>query len=57
MQLGSKHVETPFIELGQIVTIIYFIYFFVVIFTAGLLENSLVDLKTFINKKSISKNI
>ena len=51
MQLGAKHVETPFNELGQIVTISYFTYFIVVIFTIGLLENSFIDLKTFINKK------
>ncbi|EAA66784.1 hypothetical protein AN9479.2 [Aspergillus nidulans FGSC A4] len=28
MQIGAKHVETPFIEFGQISTIIYFAYFF-----------------------------
>jgi ubiquinol-cytochrome c reductase cytochrome b subunit len=27
MQLGAKHVESPFIEFGQISTIIYFSYF------------------------------
>ena len=27
MQLGAKHVESPFIELGQISTILYFSHF------------------------------
>ena len=27
MILGAKHVESPFIELGQIFTLLYFIYF------------------------------
>ena len=27
MQLGAKHVESPFIEFGQISTAIYFAYF------------------------------
>ena len=27
MQLGAKHVETPFIELGQISTVLYFSHF------------------------------
>jgi len=31
MQLGAKHVEFPFIELGQIATIIYFSYFLIII--------------------------
>jgi ubiquinol-cytochrome c reductase cytochrome b subunit len=53
MQLGAKHVETPFIELGQIVTIIYFAYFIIAIFIIGILENSFIDLKTYINNYKI----
>jgi ubiquinol-cytochrome c reductase cytochrome b subunit len=44
MQLGAKHVESPFIEFGQISTIIYFSYFLVVVPIISLLENSLIDL-------------
>jgi ubiquinol-cytochrome c reductase cytochrome b subunit len=44
MQLGAKHVETPFIEFGQISTIIYFAYFFVIVPVISLIENSLVEL-------------
>jgi ubiquinol-cytochrome c reductase cytochrome b subunit len=31
MILGAKHVESPYIELGQIFTSLYFIYFLVFI--------------------------
>jgi ubiquinol-cytochrome c reductase cytochrome b subunit len=50
MQLGAKHVESPFIEFGQISTIIYFAYFLVIVPVTSLLENSLIEL-------SINKNI
>ena len=41
MQLGAKHVESPFIELGQICTVIYFLYFLIIMPSITLLENSL----------------
>lgn len=44
MQLGAKHVESPFIEFGQISTAIYFAYFVVIIPAITLLENTLIDL-------------
>lgn len=47
MQLGAKHVESPFIELGQISTLIYFSYFLVIMPLITLLENTLVDLSFF----------
>jgi ubiquinol-cytochrome c reductase cytochrome b subunit len=40
--LGAKHVETPFIELGQISTIFYFSYFFILVPFISLVENILV---------------
>lgn len=46
MQLGAKHVESPFIELGQISTILYFSYFLIVIPFVSLLENTLMDLRS-----------
>jgi ubiquinol-cytochrome c reductase cytochrome b subunit len=49
IQLGAKHVESPFIEFGQISTIIYFSYFLVIVPVTSLLENSLIELS--INKK------
>jgi ubiquinol-cytochrome c reductase cytochrome b subunit len=49
MILGAKHVESPFIELGQISTVVYFSYFFVVIPSISLLENSLIELGLYKN--------
>ncbi len=48
MQLGAKHVESPFIELGQISTILYFSHFLIIIPVITLIENSLIELN---NKK------
>jgi len=49
MQLGAKHVESPFIELGQISTVLYFSHFLVIVPLVSLFENSLIDLH--VNKK------
>jgi len=46
MQLGAKHVESPFIEFGQISTVIYFAHFLIIVPAVSLLENSLIDLAT-----------
>ena len=43
MQLGAKHVESPFIEFGQISTTIYFLYFIGVMYCVTLIENTLVN--------------
>jgi hypothetical protein len=43
MQLGAKHVESPFIEFGLISTVLYFLYFTFVIYCLTMLENTLVD--------------
>jgi ubiquinol-cytochrome c reductase cytochrome b subunit len=46
MQLGAKHVESPFIEFGQISTALYFAHYIIIIPFITLLENSLIDLAT-----------
>jgi ubiquinol-cytochrome c reductase cytochrome b subunit len=46
MQLGAKHVESPFIEFGQISTALYFAHFLIITPFVTLLENSLIDLAT-----------
>nr|YP_009158305.1 cytochrome b [Diaporthe longicolla]AKO62600.1 cytochrome b [Diaporthe longicolla]QNR58526.1 apocytochrome b [Diaporthe longicolla]UHB41951.1 apocytochrome b [Diaporthe sp.] len=46
MQIGAKHVEDPFILLGQISTILYFGHFLFIIPGVSLLENTLIDLKS-----------
>jgi ubiquinol-cytochrome c reductase cytochrome b subunit len=45
MQLGAKHVESPFIEFGQISTGLYFLYFTAVMYGVTIIENTFVDLK------------
>jgi ubiquinol-cytochrome c reductase cytochrome b subunit len=44
MQLGAKHVESPFIEFGQVSTILYFSYFLIVVPIITYVENTLIDL-------------
>ena len=65
MQLGAKHVESPFIELGQISTVLYFAHFLLIVPFITLLENSLIDLAVYnpiylsrfqINGKKIEAN-
>ena len=50
MKLGAKHVESPFIEFGQISTALYFLYFLLTIPAVSLLENGLVVLATMKDK-------
>ena len=56
MQLGAKHVETPFIEFGQISTALYFAYFVLIVPFVTLLENSLIDLAVSEEKKEYVNN-
>jgi ubiquinol-cytochrome c reductase cytochrome b subunit len=49
MQLGAKHVESPFIEFGQISTVLYFLYFTVIMYCFTITENTLVDISNYIN--------
>nr|YP_009750542.1 apocytochrome b [Tolypocladium cylindrosporum]QIJ60548.1 apocytochrome b [Tolypocladium cylindrosporum] len=50
MQLGAKHVESPFIEFGQISTVLYFSYFLVIMPVVSIIENTLIDLYQVNNK-------
>jgi ubiquinol-cytochrome c reductase cytochrome b subunit len=45
-QLGAKHVESPFIEFGQISTALYFAHFVVIVPVVSIIENTLIDLTT-----------
>lgn len=44
MELGAKHVESPFIEFGQISTVVYFAYFLIMVPLISLVENTLIEL-------------
>ena len=50
MELGAKHVESPFIEFGQISTVIYFAHFLIIVPLISLFENSLIELAGYKNK-------
>jgi len=52
MVLGAKHVESPFIEFGQISTVIYFSHYLIIVPIISLLENSLIELSITSNKLS-----
>jgi ubiquinol-cytochrome c reductase cytochrome b subunit len=54
MILGAKHVESPYIEYGQVTTIIYFLYFLVVLPILCYQENTIISFmlfKNFVTKK------
>jgi ubiquinol-cytochrome c reductase cytochrome b subunit len=53
MQLGAKHVESPFIEFGQISTTLYFAHFLIIVPFVTLLENSLIDLSLSVSKNNV----
>jgi ubiquinol-cytochrome c reductase cytochrome b subunit len=57
MQLGTKHVESPFIEFGQISTVIYFAHFLIIMPLISLFENSLIDLTKDGDFKLKEKNL
>lgn len=42
--LGAKHVESPFIEFGQISSVLYFAHFLIIVPLVSLLENTLIEL-------------
>jgi ubiquinol-cytochrome c reductase cytochrome b subunit len=53
--VGQKVVETPFIEIGQIATVYYFVFFLVFIPVLGIFESFLI--KNKIRTKVKLKNI
>ena len=44
MRIGSQHPESPFLEIGQISTFLYFAWFLVIVPVSGVVENTLMDL-------------
>lgn len=57
MQLGAKHVESPFIELGQISTVIYFAHFLIIVPLLSLFENSLMEMSNIGKTGWISSDV
>ena len=50
MQLGAKHVESPYIEFGQISTILYFSHFLIIVPILSFIENTLTEVNTKLYK-------
>ena len=51
MWIGSQHPETPYVEIGQVATAFYFLWFIFLVPVAGIFENTLFDLATISNNK------
>jgi ubiquinol-cytochrome c reductase cytochrome b subunit len=44
MWIGSQHPESPYLEIGQIATAFYFLWFLLLVPAIGLIENTLFDI-------------
>ena len=49
MWIGSQHPNSPYVEVGQVATALYFGWFLVLVPAIGLIENTLMDLATYEN--------
>ena len=52
MWIGSQHPNSPYVEVGQVATALYFGWFLVLVPVIGLIENTLMDLATDSSKDS-----
>ena len=44
MWIGSQHPNSPFVEVGQVATALYFAWFVIIVPLVGIVENTLMDL-------------
>jgi len=44
MWIGSQHPNSPFVEVGQVATALYFAWFVIIVPITGVIENTLMDL-------------
>ena len=42
--IGAMHPETPYLEIGQIATTLYFLWFIAIVPAIGIIENTLFDI-------------
>lgn len=57
MYIGSQHVESPFVEIGQICTAFYFGWFIVLVPVIGLIENTLMDIALDSENSMVNDNV
>ena len=50
--IGAMHPETPYLEIGQVATAFYFIWFLAIVPVIGLIENTLMDLAVNTNSST-----
>jgi len=50
MWIGSQHPESPYSEIGQVSTLLYFAWFLFIVPATGILENTLMDLSVPVKK-------
>ena len=46
MWIGSQHPMSPYVEIGQISTAFYFLWFLVIVPVLGISENTIMDVAT-----------
>ena len=44
--IGAMHPETPYLEIGQVATAFYFIWFLAIVPAIGVIENTTFDIAT-----------
>lgn len=57
MYIGSQHVESPFVEIGQVCTAFYFGWFIIVVPVIGLIENTLMDIALDSENSMVNDNV
>ena len=50
MFIGSQHPNSPYVEIGQIATAFYFVWFIAIVPYIGIFENTIFDVATESNK-------
>ena len=55
MVLGAKHVESPYIELGQISTVLFFGYFVILVPAVTWVENHITNISVTSNLNKVRK--
>jgi ubiquinol-cytochrome c reductase cytochrome b subunit len=50
MWIGSQHPDSPFSEIGQVSTFLYFAWFVLLVPMTGIVENTLIDLAIPVKK-------
>ena len=46
MWIGSQHPTSPYVEIGQISTAFYFLWFLIIVPLLGISENTIMDVAT-----------